>query len=78
MAIVKADYELQEVRLAFSPAGDVSDVTLVVSYSLKDDITGVVETQVGKGKSVWADLTPAQQSALNGVGRRFKALAETF
>lgn len=78
MAIVKADHSLQEVRLTFNGTGDVTDVNLVVSYVLKDDVTNEVLTQVGRAKSVWASLTPTQQTALDTLGKRFKTLAGGF
>ena len=78
MAIVKADHMLQEVRLSFNAAGDVIDVTLVVSYALKDDVANEVLAPVGLRKSVWATLNPGEQVSLNALGRRFKALAATF
>jgi hypothetical protein len=78
VAIVKADHALREVRLTFDPAGEVTDVRLVVSYNLKDDVTNEVLAEKGLGKSVWASLTLTQQTALNTLGKRFKTLAETF
>jgi hypothetical protein len=78
MGIIKTDHILQEVRLSFDDAGEVVDATLVVSYSLKDDVTNEVVTSVGQGKSVWASLTLAQRTATNTLGKRFKLLAGTF
>ena len=78
MAIVKADYTLREVRLTFDPAGEVTDVHLVVSYNFKDDVTNEVLAEKGLVKSVWEGLTPPQQNVLNGLGKRFRALAATF
>jgi len=78
MAIVKTDFELREIRLIVSPTADITDVNLVVSYNLKDDVTGEVLTSVGKGKSVWAELTPAQQAQMDVLGKRLRVLAATF
>ena len=78
MAIVKSDFVLQDVRILFSPTGDVTDVQLSVSYYLKDDVAGEVLTAVGKSKSVWAQLTPAQQAQMDVLGKRLRMLAATF
>ena len=78
MAIIKTDYDLREIKLAFSPAGDVSDVTLVVAYNLKDDTANEVLAQRGLAKSIWASLTPPQRTQLDLLGKRFKILAEAF
>ena len=78
MAIVKTGHMLHEVKFIFDDAGNVTDVQLVVSYVLQDDVTNEIEATRGLIKSVWANLTPAQQAQLDALGRRFKVLAQGF
>ena len=78
MPIVKKNHALQEVRLIFNAAGEVNDVTLAVSYSLSDDVSGELLTPVGKSKSVWTSLTPGQQGQLSAIGKVLLVLAKGF
>lgn len=78
MAIVKGEHVLKDILLTFNLAGDVVDASITVSYVLRDNVTGIIETQVGKTQSVWADLIPGHQVMLDTLGKRLKVLAETF
>ena len=78
MPIIKTNHILHEVKFTFDDAGNVSDVQLVVSYVLQDDVTNEIEATRGLSKSVWANLTAVQQAQLDALGRRFKVLAGTF
>ena len=78
MAIIKTGHILHEIKLTFDGAGNVTDVQLVVSYALKDDVSGEIEATRGLSKSVWGSLTPAQQTQLDALGKRFRVMAGTF
>ena len=78
MPILKGEHVLKDILLTFNLAGDVVDTSITVSYVLRDNVSGIIETQVSRNKSVWADLIPGHQVMLDTLGKRLKVLAETF
>lgn len=78
MALIRRMESLDAVRFQFDDAGDVSDVLIQRTYSIVDNVTGIVEASRGETKSIWVDLTGIQRTAANNIGKRFKTLAASF
>ena len=76
MALIKAGHQLEQASFAFDGAGEVTDVTITVNFVVKDDVTGEEETRVRKTVSRWAQLTAAQRSSANSIGKRLLELAQ--
>lgn len=77
MALIKTDHQLEQVSFIFT-AGLVTDVQIQVNYAVQDNVTGEQETRVRKTRSVWASLTPIQQTAANIIGQRLQTLAQNL
>ena len=77
MALIKADHQLEQVAFIFT-GGLVTDIQIQVNYAVRDDVTLVDETRVRKTRSVWASLTPIQQTAANAIGQRLQTLAQNL
>lgn len=76
MALVKQNKRLAEVTFSFDERGEVTGLTAQVNYTIVDDITGQVLTQLRDGVNIWTKLTVVQQGIANTLGKRLKQLAE--
>ena len=78
MAIVKQKHQLESAVFKFDTAGNVEDVILTVNIQLYDDVENKEVTRLRETKGIWNTLTSAQQTQGNAVGKKLKALSETF
>ncbi len=78
MAIKKQDHRLEKAEFVFDEAGEVSDLVLTVNLQIFDDVADEELTRVRKEESIWNDLTGAQQSQANTIGKKLNAVAKDF
>ena len=75
MPLIKTDHKLEGVSFLFDGLGDVSDIQIIVNYSVDDSVTKVSETRGRKTVSVWGDLDASQTAAVKQLGKKLRALA---
>lgn len=73
MALQKRNQDLVHIEFTFGPGPDISGVQATVRYDVVETADdSVVASDVSRRVSLWAQLTPAQQTMLNTVAKALR------
>ena len=78
MAIVKQGHNLEKAEFKFDEAGEVTGIELTVNIQVYDNTADKELTRIREVKDIWGDLTGAQKTQANTIGKKLKNAGEAF